>query len=84
LIKELDVYEWVVFGNGLDFCVDNAVKSLLRTGYKVTFLEDVMISSATGYGNSGTVESRKATYKNWIEMGAVMQTFERFLQSYEI
>ncbi len=79
LIKELDVDEWVVFGNGLDFCVDNAVKSLLKHGCKVTFLSDVMISSAAGYGNSGTEESRKSTYENWIRMGAAGQTFERFL-----
>lgn len=79
LIKELDINEWVVFGNGLDFCVDNAVKSLLKAGCKVTFLENVMISSATGYGNSGTEESRKSTYENWIRMGACKRTLEQFL-----
>ncbi|HWQ73449.1 MAG TPA: hypothetical protein VN370_14160 [Desulfitobacteriaceae bacterium] len=83
LIKELDINEWVVFGNGLDFCVDNAVKSLLRMGCKVTFLEDVMISSAAGYGNSGTEESRESTYRNWTGMGAVKRTLEQFLMEHE-
>lgn len=80
LIKELAIDEWVVFGNGLDFCVDNAVKSLLRSGLKVTFLEDVMIASATGYGNSGTDESRRATYANWLAMGAARKTLDQFLE----
>lgn len=83
LIKELGIEEWVVFGNGLDFCVDNAVKSLLKQGCKVTFLSDVMISSATGYGESGTEKSRKSTYEKWIGMGAAGQTLDRFLTLWE-
>ena len=84
LVKMLDIEEWVVFGNGLDFCVDNAVKSLLKQGCKVTFLSDAMISSATGYGNSGTGESRKSTFEKWINMGATGQTLEQFLAHYKI
>ncbi len=82
LIKELAVDEGVVFVNGLDLCVDQAVKGILAAGGKVTFLADVMVSSATGYGAFGTPENKAATYENWTSLGATRQTFDQFLTDY--
>lgn len=71
LVRLLDVEKWIVYGNGLDFCANDAVKGLLGAGCKVAFLSDVLASGATGYGNSGTLENRIATLQNWRDGGAV-------------
>ena len=79
LLDMLEVDEWIVFGNGLDLCVNHAMQHLLATKRPVTFLSDVMISSAKGHGNSGTDENRDITFANWCAMGAVQETLENFL-----
>lgn len=63
----------------LDFCVNHAVKHILATQRPVTFLSDVMIASAKGYGESGTEKNRIATFANWRALGATEQTLEQFL-----
>jgi nicotinamidase-related amidase len=48
LVQRLGVRHWVVFGNGLDLCVNGVVEGLLRSGVRVTVIADVLVSSATG------------------------------------
>jgi hypothetical protein len=86
LFLELGVLDWVVFGNGLDLCVDQAVQNLLSLGLSVAFLSDVLIPSATGYGplgDSGTQASRERTLGRWRELGAREMSLEDFLASRE-
>jgi len=83
LVRELAADEWIVFGNGLDLCVDSAVTGIICAGGRVTFLSDCMCSSATGYGPYGTEENRAATFARWRQAGATEQTLESFLQRME-
>lgn len=82
LLQTLAVEEWVVFGNGLDLCVNHVAQSILRYGRRVTFLEDVMIPSAKGYDNNGTEENRLAVFENLRRMGAVPQSFASFMAGF--
>lgn len=88
LIKALPVDEWVIFGNGLDLCVNHIVENILNEGFKVTFLKDVMISSAVGYetnfGKSGTEENKAATFENWCKNGAVVKSLDEFFSTYSL
>lgn len=73
LFVELGICDWVVFGNGLDLCVDHAVRNLLGLGLSVTFLSDLLVPSARGngpFGDSGTLASRERTLLGWLELGA--------------
>jgi len=82
LFIELGILDWVVFGNGLDLCVDQAVQNLLSLGLRVTFLCDVLIPNATGddpLDDSGTPASRARTLARWKTLGARETTLEAFL-----
>jgi nicotinamidase-related amidase len=82
LFLEMGIVDWVVFGNGLDLCVDQAVQNLLSLGLRVTFLSDVLIPSAKGngpQGDSGTPRSRERTLARWRELGARETTLDAFL-----
>lgn len=52
LVEGLGSRHWVVFGNGLDLCVDGVVKGLRRAGVGVSVIADVLVSSATGDADS--------------------------------
>jgi hypothetical protein len=82
LFRELGLCEWIVFGNGLDLCVDHVVENLLSLGLQITFLSDVLIPSATGHGplgDSGTPQSRERTLARWRDRGARETTLDAFL-----
>jgi len=82
LFGRLALRDWVVFGNGLDLCVDHVVTNLVGLGLSVTFLSDVLIPSAKGYGPdsaSGTEANRIATLERWRNAGAVESDLESFL-----
>jgi hypothetical protein len=81
LIESLSVDEWIVYGNGVDFCVNDTVTGLIKAGQKVTFLSDVLCKSATGYGNSGTEESTRETLAFWRALGAREYTSSAFLET---
>ena len=84
LIRELAADEWILFGNGLDLCVNAAVTGVLLAGARrVTFLRDCMCSSAKGYGPYGTEEHRDATFARWRKEGAGEQTLDQFIQQME-
>lgn len=84
LLRELDVQEWVVFGNGFDLCVNSVAKNILKAGYKVTLISDIMIPSAKGYDNCGTEENRVAVFENLCAMGARKLTLDEFFDAYKI
>jgi hypothetical protein len=69
LARRLDVEAWVVFGNGLDFCVDHAVLHLLGLGRPVHFVPELLVSGAKGYGPSGTAENHARLIRIWRERG---------------
>jgi nicotinamidase-related amidase len=52
LVSALGDRRWVVFGNGLDLCVDSVVRALQRLGVPLTVVADVLVSSATGDADS--------------------------------
>ena len=83
LFAGLGIREWVVFGNGLDLCVDHAVRNLLGLGLSVTFLSDLLVPSALGngpFGDSGTPASRERTLMGWLELGARETNLEALLK----
>jgi hypothetical protein len=71
LISAIGAKNWIVFGNCLDACVDHVVRTLLSLNLTVYFLTDVLVSGATGYGNSGTIANREKVLNEWNESGAV-------------
>jgi hypothetical protein len=73
LIQKLNIPQWIVFGNGMDLCVSSAAKGILRAGYDVTLIEDVMISSA-----NGTPESMEKTIADLCSMGATRKSIDEF------
>lgn len=64
LIELLQARRWVVFGNGLDLCVDAVVTGLVSTGADVSVISDLLVSSATG-----TAQSRSAKIEEWEGLG---------------
>lgn len=83
LFAGLGIHEWVVFGNGLDLCVDHAVRNLLGLGLSVSFLSDLLIPSAPGhgpFGDSGTPESRERTILGWLKLGAYETNFDALFE----
>lgn len=85
LVQAVNPRVWVVYGNALDACVDHVVVTLLGLGAPVWFLSDVLVSGATGYGESGTVENRIRTLEKWRALGAVdldMEQLEKQLQAF--
>lgn len=79
LLRILDIDRWVVFGHGLDLCVDTSVKGIINNGYNVTLLTDILKPSATGYGPFGTEESGDIILKYLSKIGVVMNTLDNFL-----
>lgn len=73
LLRMLDVERWVVFGHGLDLCVDTSIKGIINNGYKATLLTDVTKPSAVGYGPFGTEESGKTILNYLSKMGVEMR-----------
>ncbi len=69
LLEILDIPRWVVFGHGLDLCVDSAVKGIVAAGYAAHVLTDVLASSATGYGPYGTPESGRSILEYLMKIG---------------
>lgn len=80
LIKMLDIAEWIVFGNGFDLCVNSAATGILRAGYHVTLLTDLMIPAAKGYGNTGTEENMQSIYAELTRQGARAITSDQFYE----
>ena len=74
LFRELNIPHWVVFGNGVDLCVSSGIKGIIKAGYKVTILEDVLISSA-----QGTPETMENTIVQMCELGAERKSLAQFL-----
>ncbi len=74
LFRELNIPRWIVFGNGVDLCVDSAARGILKAGYEVTVLDDVLISSA-----KGTPESMEATVSRLCAEGANRMPLDEFL-----
>ena len=64
LVADLDARDWVVFGNGLELCVDATARGLLRLGQRVTVVRDVLADS-----HGATVEARRATLAALAEAG---------------
>lgn len=75
LIRKLNIPEWIVFGNGMDLCVSSAAKGILKAGYGVTLIEDVMISSA-----GGTPESMEKTIADLCDLGAKRKPISVFME----
>lgn len=73
LLRILDIEKWVVFGHGLDLCVDTSIKGIIKNGYKAILLTDVIKPSATGYGPYGTKESEKEILSYLIKIGVEMK-----------
>jgi len=74
LFALLGVREWVVFGNALELCVDQAVAALLERGFAVTFVSDLLAHSHTG-----TSETRIAALARWRALGAGESTLAGLL-----
>lgn len=84
LLKRLNVPRWVVFGNGFDFCVHSTARGLLRHGFQVHLLTDVMIAAARGYGEygeSGTEANRRRILDELAAQGATLGTLQELLES---
>ena len=76
LLQLLDLSNWVVFGNGMDLCVHCGASGVLKAGFDVTVLSDVLISSV-----NGTPESMLETLNCLKGAGATSQTLQGFLDS---
>jgi hypothetical protein len=76
LVELLSVDEWIVYGNSLDFCVNDTVIGLLNAGQMVTFLSDVLCGSS-----NGTEESRNRTLEKWRTLGAIERASGELLAS---
>ena len=76
LLKLLNIPDWVVFGNGMDLCVNCGATGVLSAGYNVTILSDVLISSAGGDG-----QSMKSTLDGLKSKGAKTQTFQNMMDA---
>jgi hypothetical protein len=79
LLELLSVPVFVLFGHGLDLCVDSSAKGLLAAGRKVHFLTDVSAPSASGYGPYGTEESGRAILDYLVKIGVTIGTSDEFL-----
>jgi len=77
LFGKLNVSRWIVYGVGIDLCVSSAAKGLLRLGYDVTILTDVLTSNA-----EGTPESMREMLDQLCEMGATTTTYSEFIRSF--
>jgi hypothetical protein len=89
LVQSLNVAEWIVFGNGFDFCISSAVYGLLAAGQKVCLLSDVYVQGARGYYvetsegqcESGTAENRARILADFDQIGVRSLTLDQFLAS---
>lgn len=79
LFRLLNVEEWVIFGNGLDACVYNWAKKMLKAEFKLIVLTDALVSGAKGYGNNGTEENRIAVLSELRELGAKLMTTQMLI-----
>jgi nicotinamidase-related amidase len=75
LFEELKVKHWVTYGIGIDHCVSSATRGLLRLGYDVTVLSDLLVSNA-----GGNHETMSAMLMQLSKLGARVQTCEEFLR----
>jgi nicotinamidase-related amidase len=76
LVRMLAADEWILFGNGMECCVNAAVNGVLHAGGHVTVLSDCLCSN-DGSDNPGGVEAaRRATMTQWLERGVNSQTME--------
>ena len=84
LFHALNIREWVICGNGFDLCVNAAVCGVLSAGYSVTILNDMLISSAKGYGPYGTEEYKQKLLSDFVRQGVRNITFNDFLDELQL
>lgn len=82
LLEILNIPRWVVFGHGLDLCVDSAVKGIVAAGCAAHVLTDVLASSATGYGPYGTPESKRMILEYLVRIGVTTGGLKAFLDEH--
>ena len=89
LVQTLGVEEWIVFGNGFDFCIDSAIAGLVAAGQKVCLLTDVYARGAKGYPvstpqgeiESGGPENEVYLLGKFRQLGVRTATLDEFLAS---
>jgi len=81
LLRMLDIETWIVFGHGLDLCVDTSIKGIINNGYKSILLTDVTKPSATGYGPYGTKESEKNILDYLVKIGVDLKKLNEIIKN---
>ncbi|MGD9127940.1 MAG: isochorismatase family protein [Planctomycetia bacterium] len=77
LFEKLGVTHWIAYGIGIDLCVSSAAKGLLKLGYDVTVLSDVLVSNA-----GGTKKTMAQMLDRLYEMGATVKTYSEFIRDF--
>jgi hypothetical protein len=75
LIDLLQADEWIVYGNGLELCMNDVVIGLLSAGQKVSFLSDVACGNWASRGILGSEKSKAITFKKWEGLGATNREY---------
>jgi nicotinamidase-related amidase len=80
LVRELAADEWILFGNGVECCINAAVNGVLQAGGHVTILSDCLCSNDGVDAPAGMESARDATLNRWLKMGVTPQTMEECLK----
>jgi nicotinamidase-related amidase len=76
LLDVMGIKNWIVFGDAFELCTVSAINGLLDRGYKVTVLEDVIISS-----HSGDENQRKQILEAYKKRGIIVKKFDDIINS---
>lgn len=76
LFQALGVKHWVTYGIGIDHCVSSAARGLLKLGYEVTVLSDLLVPNA-----GGTPKTKAAKLEQLQNLGAHVKTYDELIGS---
>ncbi len=76
LFEKLGIRRWIVYGVGIDLCVNAATRGLLDAGCEVVILRDILVNNA-----GGTPESMEKILADLGEKGVKTMSFDDFIES---
>ncbi len=82
VIKELNVDNWIVFGNGFDACTNSTLRGLIEIGENVTLLEDVIVRGSFKYLTRNPEEHKQILLEELKALGVNIISSETFYNSF--
>lgn len=79
LLDDLDIPEWIVFGNAMDTCVNRVVTNFIAQGRTVHYVKDLMIPSTKCIDCDPEV-FKQHTYDKWHALGVTPLSLAEALQ----